>query len=124
MQTDQLEHMREKLRMAQEDARSFQSKNDLIERLVLVLICLLSAHKKRVFRLSRSVVAALIIIIITINIITTITISIAITIIIVSITKCSLVIGSARAYCCVIVARSRGYPTTAVQFELFVTGSL
>ena len=38
--------------------------------------------------------------------------------IIVSITICSLVIGSAASISCVIVVRSRGYPITAVQFEL------
>lgn len=34
MQTDQLEHFREKLRMAQDETKNMQAKNELLERLV------------------------------------------------------------------------------------------
>ena len=34
MQTDQLENLREKLRMAQDETRSAQAKNELLERFV------------------------------------------------------------------------------------------
>ena len=34
MQTDQLEHLREKLRMAQDETRSVQAKNEVLERFV------------------------------------------------------------------------------------------
>jgi len=34
MQTDQLEHLREKLRMAQDETRSTQAKNEVLERFV------------------------------------------------------------------------------------------
>ena len=36
MQTDQLEHLREKLRMAQDETRSMQAKNEVLERFVEV----------------------------------------------------------------------------------------
>ena len=34
MQTDQLEHFREKLRLAQEETRSMQAKNEVLDRFV------------------------------------------------------------------------------------------
>ena len=34
MQTDHLEHFREKLRMAQDEAKSMQAQNELLERFV------------------------------------------------------------------------------------------
>ena len=34
MQTDQLEHLREKLRMAQDETRNMQAKNEVLERFV------------------------------------------------------------------------------------------
>jgi len=34
MQTDQLEHLREKHRMAQDETRSMQAKNEVLERFV------------------------------------------------------------------------------------------
>ena len=34
MQTDQLEHLREKLRTAQDETRSMQAKNEVLERYV------------------------------------------------------------------------------------------
>lgn len=34
MQTDQLEHLREKVRTAQDETRSVQAKNELLERFV------------------------------------------------------------------------------------------
>lgn len=40
MQTDQLEHMREKLRMAQEETRSALAKNEVLERFVTSLMYL------------------------------------------------------------------------------------
>ena len=37
MQTDQLEHLREKLRMAQDEMRSVHAKNEVLERFVTSL---------------------------------------------------------------------------------------